>query len=68
MGSSGKAPGGGPGSEAPGSSLCVCFFFFFFNAETAFSTQTYIGLHEIVRFKTFLQTKIRQSMFVERFG
>ena len=37
----------------------------FFNAETAFSIQTYI--HKIGKFKTFLQTEKRQPMFVEQF-
>ena len=64
VGFRGKAPGEGPGGEAPGSSCPGALVFV--NAETAFSTQTYI--HKIVKFKTLLQTKIRQPMFVERFA
>ena len=45
----GKASGGGPGGEALEALV-------FLNAETAFSTQTYI--HEIGKFNTFLRTII----------
>ena len=53
-----KGSGGVQGAKPPEALV-------FFNAGTAFSMQTYI--HKMVKFKTLLQTKIRQSMFVERF-
>ena len=43
-----KAPGGGLQGKALEALV-------FFNAETAFQMQTYVSLHNIVKFKTLLQ-------------